>query len=283
MGIRRDIRYVSSSGKVLPLNGEEGLFANVGEIMDWEWSYASSSGRIRQTYKGIQSRPLSVFVAASTEEEGRRAKNLLYEVVSPDTEGGTEGRLYYNDWYLPCMVTASSKDRYWRTDRQAVINLTVSTDRPWWYRERSFVFTERGDASEDGLNYPYDYPYDYGFSRRTDVYLDNESFTDSDVLIRMYGISESPSIVIAGNSYGVGMELELGEYVEIDTMAKTIVVTRVNGDKVSSLPSRMGEYREGSGSYIFEKVPPGLSRIVWDGDFDFDVVVISRRSEPEWT
>ena len=39
----------------------------------------------------------------------------------------------------------------------------------------------------------------------------------------------------------------------------------------------------GSGTYIFEPLPPGMSTISWAGGFKFDLTAIEERSEPPWT
>ena len=71
-------------------------------------------------------------------------------------------------------------------------------------------------------------------------------------------------------------DLSDNEYLTIDSMTKTIVLTKYDGQKENCFHLRNRE------SYIFEPIPPGENIITWNGAFGFDVILLDERSEPKW-
>ena len=85
------------------------------------------------------------------------------------------------------------------------------------------------------------------------------------------------SVYIAGHAYTVNCDAETGEYITIDSVAKTITKTAKDGTITNIFNLR------GRESYIFEKIPTGEISVSWDGDFDIDIILLEERSEPKWT
>jgi hypothetical protein len=156
--------------------------------------------------------------------------------------------------------------------------LTITTDTPSWIAESTTMFrktSEQKESDSEYLDYPFDFPFDY-MSELNSKKLMNHNFIGSAFRLIIYGGCKNPSINIGGHIYQVKAELSEGEYLTIDTMAKTIVLTKYNGEQVNVFNLRNRE------SYIFEKIPPGEHVVVWEGSFGFDITLLEERSEPKW-
>ena len=93
----------------------------------------------------------------------------------------------------------------------------------------------------------------------------------------IYGYASNPTLHIGGHEYSVNVEVDDGEYLTIDSVAKTIFLTRNNGEKVNCFNLRNKD------SYIFEKIPAGDNAITSPNDqIYFDITLLDERSEPKW-
>ena len=130
-------------------------------------------------------------------------------------------------------------------------------------------------SSGSGTDYSYDYPYDYA------LYLQGrkivcDAIGGSAFRMLIYGPAENPAITISGHTYTVNGKLESGETLLIDSLAKTITLTRASGQSFNWFDNR------GREEYIFEAIPSGSNTVSWPGTFGFDLTVIEKRSEPKW-
>lgn len=264
------IRYVSSSGEEVPLSSD-GAVCSVTDLMEWAYDVDDSNGRIRGFTKDVD----TVKIPVTAYSKGVAAR--IYRVTSRDRRDVSPGRLYAGDWYVECFITGASYENWWDERGLMKIQLSVTVEEHVWHKDTTKVITSRGDAS--GLDFVYDFPYDFGFTS-TSVTVDNDGFEDADLLIRVYGPCTSPIVTVGGNEYGADVELLSGEYLEISTADKTLVITRYDGDKENAFPDILGEYMEGSGSYVFQKLQPGLAEVTWSGSYDLDVVVVQNADQP---
>ena len=72
------------------------------------------------------------------------------------------------------------------------------------------------------------------------------------------------------------MNVETNEFLTIDSVLKTIVLTKRDGSTENCFNYRNKD------SYIFEKIPSGTSNIS-SGNFNFEITLLEERSEPKWT
>lgn len=267
------MKYLNNRGQAVDLSAN-GIVCDPTDAIAWDLDANEVNGRVASFSPAKSTRSLKCVTYSMG------ARRRLYEIPAYDVADQKPGRLYVGDWYLVCYMTASKQEHWWREDGAAKYTLTVTVDDPYWRRDTSYVYTERHDGGQ-GLDFEYDFKYDFGYAPST-VVIDNENYLPADATIRIYGPAEQPGIEIGGNSYSVDVELEQGDYLEVSTYDKTARVVRLTGAVENAFPDILGDYMEGSGSYIFEKVPTGQSDVTWDGNFDFDVVVTERRDEPRW-
>ena len=68
----------------------------------------------------------------------------------------------------------------------------------------------------------------------------------------------------------------VNEYITIDTKAKTIYLTRIDGAQVNLYNLQDREF------YIFTPIPAGQNTISWDGSFPMEITIFEERGEPKW-
>lgn len=292
------IKYVNSRGEELDF-GKNGLYVNENDLRDWEWSYDTSYGRIRQFNRKTVKKKLPVKVWADSSGSGAVIKNRLHNVTQVDIIAGTPGKLYIGDYYMPCYVTASSKSSYLWSASAADITLTVASDHGIWYHETETWFGQHtglsgalvgtalvgfavvgsdgtGDSTVD--TYPYDYPTGYDLSTSSlGASLINDSLAPCDWKIVIQGPAENPAITIGNDVHKLVYEIVEGENIEIDSRMRTIEVVGATGKRTNIF-----RYRDKSQD-IFAQIPSGSHEVSWNGYYLFGVTLYSERSEPLWT
>ena len=206
------------------------------------------------------------------------AENMehLYSIVAVDAEEDTYGRLYVNDTFLRCRIQTSKKSN-WKGYVYSEVELTFIAPELAWTTELIRSFPKREDAgSDDGLDFPYDHPFDFAADDVGSIAWDIDHVTASDFEMIMYGPCTNPYVLINGHAYTVYTDLEAGEYLVIDSRAYTATKYLSNGTTQNMFNER------GLADSIFEKIPSGLLRINWSGDFGFDLTLFLERREARW-
>lgn len=266
------IKYQNHLGKSVDLSSN-GIVADPTDVLAWSLEVDDSYGTVRSISRSVESRKMKVVTYSMA------ARRRLYEVPAVDVGAMRPGRLYVGDWYLVCYVTASSVSGWRYGDGVSSYDLTVTVVDTQWRKDVPYVLTERYDGGA-GLDIPYDFPHDFGYSNVIAT-VNNTGFRPADAVIRVYGPTDSCKVTVAGNVYSVGVSLEVGEYVTIDTYERTVRAARLTGDVEDAFPDVEGDYFEGSGSYVFERIPVGLNEVTWSGTSDLDLIVVLMRDEPD--
>ena len=265
------LTYKNHMGETIDF-GNNGIFVKASDLHDYNWTISQKNGKISSFKRDVATRTLPVVIFCSTVSEGVAARNRLLEVAEKDVLSNKPGRIIIGEYYYKCYITGSKKSEYLKSRRRMNAELTIVSDEPVWVRETLNSLNQAGTAV--GLVYPYDYPIDYA-SKRTA--LVNTDFTASNFRMIIYGACSNPSVYIAGHAYTVKCKADTGEYITIDSVAKTITKTATDGTITNVFNLR------GRESYIFEKIPMGESPVSWDGDFEVDIILLEERSEPKWT
>ena len=161
------------------------------------------------------------------------------------------------------------------------ITLTIVTDYPQWIKESTVTFRNDEDSvAQEGAKRNLDFNVDFAYNYASELHgntLNNAGFVGTNFRLIIYGACTTPTIYISGHRYQVNRIVEANEYLTIDSVEKTITLTKRNGEIVNCFNFRDRD------SYIFEKIPSGSNVVSWNGDFGFDIVLIEERSEPKWT
>jgi hypothetical protein len=268
------LKYINHMNEVLEF-GKDKLFINKNDLRDFTWSITSKNNRISGFQKGIVSKSIPVILKCNTEKEGIELKNKLFETFEKDILSVKHGKIIIGDYYLKCFITESKKSEYLNHKNYMKLTLKVSTDFPYWVKETTSTFNYGKNTVEGYLDFNRDFPYDY-MSSLIGKQLSNTNFVPTNFKINIYGACENPRITIAGHDYEVFTSIKANEYLTIDSVNKTIVLTHVNGTKENCFNKRNRD------SYIFEKIPVGIHNVSSNSEFKFDVVLLEERGEPRW-
>lgn len=259
--------------------GVEGIFVNENELRDYSWDFISENNKITGFSKGIVKKTIPIIISCNSEEEGIKKKNSLAEVFEKDIFEAVHGKIFIGDYYLKCFVTGSKKSNYLVDKRSLQTELEITTDCPYWVREKTIHFglfsTAEGKEGGKNLDFNNDFPYDYlphsDFSK-----LNNTGYVGSNFKMIFYGEVSNPAVTIAGHEYGVNVDVGSNEYLTIDSMTKKIFLTHVDGTEENVFNKRNRD------SYIFEKIPAGNNSFSKSDGFGVDVILMEERSEPKW-
>lgn len=271
------LRYENHLGEVISF-GENGIFANGSDLRNFAWAFTNKNNRLSNFHRGISTKTLNVIIACGSEAEGIAKRNTLFECCEKDVIAKKHGKIIIGDYYMKCFIAGSNKSNFLYSKNYMAVSLSIVTDFPAWVKESTTTFRKlSGSAVIGGKNF--DYPLDYAFDYTSDIKnraLVNGDFAPTNFRMYIFGACVNPQIYIAGHAYNVNTEIAAGEYVVIDSVAKTVELVRNNGEKVNCFNDRSRD------SYLFEKISPGVNYVSWDGDFGFDITLLEERSEPKW-
>lgn len=285
--MRTDIAYVNGLGERLELGGSsETLHYMEHGLRDWSWSWETGAAGFVSSFSRRPPKPvevsLPVGIAARDGAEGVELRNLVDSVGEYDVLTRRAGRLYVGDWYVSCWIVGCAPTDYWMDDRFAEMRLTLLVESPGWVREHALTLVpEAGDAGvSDGFDYPHDFPVEFRRERVSrQVY--NSGLEPMDFLWRAYGPCEDPWVSVGGDLHGVNVDVPAGSRLEVDSRARTAVLVSADGSVEGVYGSRVAG-AEGSGTYLFERVPLGASSLSWDNSFRMDFVTYEVRTSCPW-
>lgn len=256
---------------------ENGIYLNYSDLRDYSWSYDTINSRISRFYRSVTNRKVPLVVVGKTDDEAITAKHRLLELAETDIEALIPGKIFVGDYYTNGYITESKKSNFLFAKRYCNIDLTLTSDDPAWYREQTQSFIPGTGSTVDGTgtDYPYDYPYDYSVSQAA-YEIVSDSIRSNAFKLRIYGAAVNPAVTIGGHVYSINGTIGAGETLLIDSLTKTITLTKSDGSKVNWFDYRSRE------SYIFEEIPSGQHTVIWNESFGFDLTIIEKRSEPRW-
>lgn len=272
------ITYTSSTTREAFDLSCPGLFAGEPSgFREVEWDYAVGYRDV--THAARKARKASVAVAAldlSRADSFRRACDADVAAMDP-------GTVEADGWSQRCYVAGLSLKS--RAGDAAVLSLELLLLDGVWRKASSWQFLPSagsglvGQAHGYPYGYAYGYPYDTGGSHEIEV----AGVSSCPARLVVYGPATSPSVVIGPNRYQVDVDVPDGGYLTIDGVAGSVVMTVKNGYKTNCLGDAVLGSGEGSGSYIFERVPAGASTVSYSGAFGFDLDVYREEGAVPWT
>lgn len=256
-----------------PLYGETltGLRARV-----WDYSLASRG------MTGITRKAREATVTVKI-HDSPATLDLLRRLADADMASGNPGTLIADgEWKAGAWITKSEPQSI--TPTMVETQLTIVLADGVWRRGTTEHHDPRADKAGGDLDYPYDYPYDYaGMSILGTV--TNATGMPQPVKLTIFGPCVNPYVIIGTNRYEVDATIPAGSRLEIDAASDSRTVTMISdtGLRTNLFAKAVRGTGRGSGTYVFEPLPPGTSSISWAGGFEFDLTVIEERSEPPWT
>ena len=267
-----NVRYENHLAQTIHFDGSEGIYLAHGDIRDYTWTYETENRRVSKLYKDIRELTLPIKILSRSKE----LRNRLDNILEADSATNTQGRLWFDDYYLTCYPVNSAKALY-KPDRLP-LELRFVTDSPYWIREITRRFETKSITS--GLKYPKRYSYRYT-DYAANVSITNDTLIPSPFILTIYGAVENPDITIGDQRYMINTSIAEGEYLTLNGTGteeeKTITITGVKGAKRNVFNDRLKTVD------VFKHVPPGTYEVAWAGDYVFDLTIFDQRSAPPWS
>lgn len=268
-----EIIHVNSKNEKLDFSSL-GIYVNYNDLRDFEWQVKSNNDKITGFYKGIVKKTIP-FVFCVNEEKANEIKNQFYEHFEIDVLKQSKGYFQINGYKYYCYITKSVKSDYLINKKLLYISVETTTDDSYWIKEKinTIDFTQLSGTT-DALKYSFTYPFTY--RNLNSVNIVNDDFVESNGIIRIYGEAVDPLVKIGDNIYQVDETVLDSEYIEIDTMNKTIYKYSNYGDKTNIFNLRNKTYD------VFKPIQNGQINVSANGKFKVDIIIIERRGEPKW-
>jgi len=275
------LRYVNSAGEEIDLS-LDGYKHDSPEMWGHKWSYNISKEAVSRFYKEPTERALGIWIDHWIAQEGIKRRNELFEMTEKDVRNNIPGTFHAGDYYCKGYVVGSVPSGYFADGRHMEVELRVLLPDPSWIADREFkFFIDNQAGSEAWLDFAFDFPFDFKGIAPTRSLISPVGYP-SDFTMVIYGPSTNPLVQIGDNCYQVNVSLYKGERLIIASRTKRIYVIGTYG-QVTDVFSKRIRAPIGSGNYIFEKVPVGISDVIVDNSFGFDLVIHEERSVPRWT
>lgn len=268
------LAYVSGTGGVevqLDARGSA-LSGTAASVRGGAWSYSLT----RRGISGVSRDAAEATLEVAFLDEA--AADLFRRVSVRDVSEGTPGTLVARgEWEMRAYavsVQPSAISPGWHVDQVKLVLLDG-----YWHRAHRLEFTPAPSSGGDGaLDLPYGAPYDL-MPPPPRRYVEASEWARSPVGFTIYGPVSSPSVEIGGNAYKVDVDVPSGSRVEVDPIARTAVLIGPDGSRENVFSRAL----RGEGSYIFERLPPGVSEVVWDESFGFDLTWHEEEGGVPWT
>ena len=251
-------------------------------LYDYDWNVNEIELKTGIEVDGFQRNSkqyeLTLDFRGSKEERAETAEKF-FRITERDVIERISGQLYFKNHYLKCYVIGS---KYENAGRTRIVRKTVSVyaPKPVWITEvsRSFQKIRASEGSKEYLDYEYDYNFDYTMPYGGDMIWNVDHYSQCDFLMTIFGPCVDPRVVINGHPYQVYVTLDENEYLQIDSRpnANTVVKYAANGIQQDVYDMRAKQ------ESVFDPITPGNVRVVWSGEFGFDLTLYCERSEPRW-
>lgn len=270
-----DIKYENTSGQSIHLN-QDPFYWRGTNLFDYDWKYSASrlmssrGSKISDLHKEAEERVILLDIIST---DTATALNQLLAIFEIDVLNGADGKLWFGNQYIPCMIKSNKKPDLLR--RSIVqVDLTAIVSIPLWITEELHTFEPLSTGSTDGFIFPLGFPY--GFVSPDVRTLINDHYGSCMAKISFYGPCTDPEINLGPSTYKVFGELLPGERFEIDQVAMTVTKITAGGERLNFL------YARNKAKSVFDRIPAGES-FVTATDFTFDILLYKERSEPKWS
>ena len=205
------------------------------------------------------------------------------DTFEADCIAGTPGTMSCDGWSALCYCVAEDVDEVWQD--HVTGRLTFVLVDGFWYREKTKqFFKKKSEETATYLDYPFDYEFDY-LTLSSQTSFVSDSLVPKPVRFVIYGPADNPRITIGANTYQWNVSVPTGSRLISDGTEdrKSIVLVSQDGIVSDMFECGMRGAGLGSGSYCFEPIQPGTSKVSWNGGFGFDVITQDRKGGLPWT
>lgn len=201
------------------------------------------------------------------------AANKLINTLEKDSVNNKYGKFYINDWYIRVMYQGLSPIK--RTSNKIKLELSFYTPDTLFTKETEYQLTAKQNSSGRTINFPLNFPFNFGADALSASTVVNDELLPADFILMFNAPVSSVDIAIGGNSYIVNSAINSGETFVLDTAEKEVYKDTALG-KSSLLGAASDD------NYIFETISSGINPVIWSGDFNISLLLLSHRRTPPW-
>lgn len=270
--------------ETLDINGNPyWAFIDENEIRDCLFEPVENAGRIKYARKG-GSKILKVKMLSKDSRSIKEELNKITSILSWQFERNQEGYLFVNDWYANTQLVEVKFNNYTKRDWFIELELTFYSDDWTWYKDTKIDYNpslyqeQHIDLWREYRNYRgYPYGYESNANLNFNIQASFGDYAKAHAIIRLYGNSTNP-FISDGIKRGADVNLLDGDYLEINTKNKTVILHRANGYSESVFEKRMMS----SDGSMFQNLLLPCTILATKGQ-KFDMVISEERSSPLWT
>ena len=272
-------RYVSNNGDTLEFGGVSPYYADSDVFRAYDTKYSLVHNAVARFTHDPATYDLPITINAGSEAEGSALLERLQQAFDHDVRAKTPGRFEIGECYANAYVPQFTFDCDESLGLYEIeVKAKVLLPNPVWVMESVRSFNPSDIATSiHGLNYPHDFPHNFSgaaFVRQ----ITNPLSWPCSVRIVIYGEAHNPYIYIGGNRYEVDVDVPRGGTLTIDGLDKSQILLRDRYGNSQNVFDKRISGASGSGTYVFEPIPSGISGVTWNGSFPFDVVLCGERS-----
>lgn len=266
-----EIKYeAGASIGVYDLNGSNVVSGSPDALRESSWSYDLGATGV----EGASREPTEVKIACVM-LDGDYAP--LRRAADRDIALGASGRLHVNGVFKRANLTGWSRRS--AAGGAALYTVTAALQGGCWMRERRVEFEPTASAASSALDLPYDLSHDLA-APPARTWIEGCEWCRCMVGFVVYGPCSNPRITIGGNVYRVDVSVPDGGHLTIDPLSRTVVLTDSRGGVVNAFGDASRGHGEGSGEYVFERLPEGVSEVSWSNSFSFTAIVYEEEAMP---
>lgn len=273
----RSLSYVSGAGRGrVGLSGAGCSAGAAAALRGSAWSYALGARSVSSARR--EAREVDIEARFADPAQADR----LFDVADRDMAAGTPGALECSGWSARCLLVGAEVGAVFGPYHSATLKAVLLDGV--WRRPHSASFRPMQGVGSDWLDLPHDLPYDVA-APPPPSFLEVPGESGGPVRIVVYGPAVDPYVSIGPNVYKVSCAVPAGGYLTIDPLSepKRVYVTDSQGVETDAYGKAELGGGEGSGSYVFERLPAGWHPVSWSGAFGFDLTVYEERGELPWT
>ena len=247
----------------------------------YSWGYDGTERQYGTNISRFKKDPAeyeATIIFRGTVDQRKEALDNFLETAELDIINKSPGKLIVGDYYILAYVISSSTTPYDDSDWTQK-DCTFLCPYPFWIHEekKSFPAILNNGESDSFLDYMHDYNYDYTMPYGGDVIWQVDHYAPCEYEMIVYGPCVDPRVVINGHIYQVYATLDENDYLKINSRENSAVQYLANGTQRD-----LYDYRVKITGSLFDPITPGNVRVVWSGEFGFDLTLFCERSEPRW-
>ncbi len=228
----------------------------------YEWEYDTLNGRISNFHKGIKTFTLPVVVQSLEQEETSDALiDEISRILDVDIAAEKHGKLTVGEWSMDCYAIGLERPEQHVSRNVVRFVITMTTDRPYWYREITHQFRKDASLSDNA-------------SRSYVWETDSKDALKRDYRLSFYGaISLTDAKILAdAQVLGIDGNVEAGQKITLDTVSRTII-NETTG--MNAFSKRMSEVADPFPKLLGKKDSYTIS---WLNKVEFDMTILVERS-----